>query len=620
MSEPGTTETSSQNTTVELILRGDPPVLERIKFTEPGRPPADTGRLQRRKLPKAVAIILTMLRAHSGLALFRVHSSKKKGCFVRTILNAMNDAQSKSPIHGLANGRFLRLFLKPTGSQPDYLDVDLAGLQPENITVKLDGRDVAGGEQLKALSQKNTTKTNWELADYRFEINWAAAASLTAKPAQSTTPPEEKIPDTMQPAALGEAVEESLLRTPSTPGPQQPTGDAPAASQPHTHPTIDNRLLSDYLTGVGFAQWLGSEDEWIKTIRVGKEWLKSNPEDLYSRAMLAWAILCRGTPEEMLGVLKETVEWLQWPISNPHSPSSKEVEKVTADLRREVEKQIARLAAKTVKDAYFVRRHLEDTLVRTAFLRYLISLGRTDSTWLAREARPFIAEFDGAVLIEDMVALGQLQPGDAWVKGALNCTLKPLETGREDWLARVCWLWLTGRQASDELRPTGRRTLDEQMHEALEQICAWLEARPNRPLVRWTSVWLAGLCREHDSMVPRVIDETAKWLDTTHAKNDPWLRHGFLWLVGDRGREDQVARAIEQTETWLNEHHEDDFIRIAYLLFVIRRNERKGAFERRVKVIAETRKWLGKHRRDDYGLTGLALRLCESGPNPAQMF
>lgn len=198
MAEPGTSETANQKTTVELTLRGNPPVLDGIKFAEAGRTPADSGKLQNRNLPKAVAIILTKFRAESRLALFRVHSSKKKGCFVRTILNAKNDAQSKSPIHSLANGRFLQLFLKPTGSQPDYLDVDLAGLQPENITVKLDGNDVADGEQLKGLVQKIATTASWELADYRFEINLAAATSPTAKPAQPITPPEEKIPDPIQ--------------------------------------------------------------------------------------------------------------------------------------------------------------------------------------------------------------------------------------------------------------------------------------------------------------------------------------------------------------------------------------------------------------------------------------
>lgn len=187
MAEPGTTESSSQNTTVELILRGNPPVLERIKFTEQGRSLADTGQLQWRKLPKAVAIILTMLRAHSGLALFRVHSSKKEGCFVRTVLNAKNDSQTKSPIHGLASGRFLQLFLKPTGGKPNYLDIDLSRLPPEGITIRLDGNEVLDGD-LKNLAQKIAVTASWELADYRFEVGAASEGSAAAsKPTTSNS-------------------------------------------------------------------------------------------------------------------------------------------------------------------------------------------------------------------------------------------------------------------------------------------------------------------------------------------------------------------------------------------------------------------------------------------------
>lgn len=74
VAETVTTETSKQKTTVELTLRGEPPVLDRIKFAEANRQPSESGKLQDRKLPKAVGIILTMFRVQQSLALFRVHS------------------------------------------------------------------------------------------------------------------------------------------------------------------------------------------------------------------------------------------------------------------------------------------------------------------------------------------------------------------------------------------------------------------------------------------------------------------------------------------------------------------------------------------------------------------
>jgi hypothetical protein len=61
-----------------------------------------------------------------------------------------------------------------------------------------------------------------------------------------------------------------------------------------------------------------------------------------------------------------------------------------------------------------------------------------------------------------------------------------------------------------------------------------------------------------------------------------------------------------QTGRWLKAHPEDDFIRVAFLLFLIRRRGTRG--ERR-RFLVKTREWL---RQDAYGLTELALRLFES--------
>lgn len=179
MIEVGTAATSNPKRSIELIMRGVPPVLDRIIFVEPGRDPIESDKFQRRKLPAAVAIILTKFRAQSGVALFRVHSSKKKGCFVRTILNAKNDSNSKSALHNLANGRFLALFLKPTGCKPDYLDVDVSLLHPENVIVHLDGTPVVEKGQLEAIAQNVASKAKLDLKQYRFEVN---SGSPTVEP------------------------------------------------------------------------------------------------------------------------------------------------------------------------------------------------------------------------------------------------------------------------------------------------------------------------------------------------------------------------------------------------------------------------------------------------------
>jgi hypothetical protein len=171
---------NNQQLRVELRLRGEPPVLDRIRLGVAGHPSADTGRLQNRKLPKAVALIMAMFRAQPRLALFRVRMSEKGDCFVHTVLNAKNDTVHKSAIGALAatglagneSNRFLQLFLGPTGGKGarDYLEVDVARLQPEQVTIKWDGLEVSDPAQLKTIARKIAAQQHWELADYHFDI------------------------------------------------------------------------------------------------------------------------------------------------------------------------------------------------------------------------------------------------------------------------------------------------------------------------------------------------------------------------------------------------------------------------------------------------------------------
>jgi hypothetical protein len=130
---------------LKLVFRGEElPRLHSIYFisgsyTCTAEPPQD------RDLAKAVAIALLLFRTYSAyqeITLFRIRAAKPAG-LINTILNAKKQSQSKNPICGLANGAFLRLFLKPCSPTSRYMDIDLARLKPAAVEVILDGRTVS---------------------------------------------------------------------------------------------------------------------------------------------------------------------------------------------------------------------------------------------------------------------------------------------------------------------------------------------------------------------------------------------------------------------------------------------------------------------------------------------
>ena len=127
---------------LELHLRGNPPALETIKYSNSANRSDVASGLQQRSLNKAVATALTLFAAHSScqrLILFRIHSQDTKPSFVRAILSAKHEARGRSQIRDLAHGLFFQLFLKPTGAG-HYLDIDLTRLQPDSVKIILDGR------------------------------------------------------------------------------------------------------------------------------------------------------------------------------------------------------------------------------------------------------------------------------------------------------------------------------------------------------------------------------------------------------------------------------------------------------------------------------------------------
>jgi hypothetical protein len=114
--------------------------------------------------------------------LFRIQATKPTS-FIDTILNAKKQSQSKSPICALANGAFLRLFLKPSPATSRYLDVDLARLKSAAIEIVLDGRIVSDPRLVKQMGALIASRKGWDLNDYSIE---ALSQGKDAAPSSST--------------------------------------------------------------------------------------------------------------------------------------------------------------------------------------------------------------------------------------------------------------------------------------------------------------------------------------------------------------------------------------------------------------------------------------------------
>ena len=86
MSEPTTNMEVVPQVSLELHLRGNPPALETIKYSNSANRSDVASGLQQRSLNKGVATALTLFAAHSSchrLILFRIHHQETKPSFVR---------------------------------------------------------------------------------------------------------------------------------------------------------------------------------------------------------------------------------------------------------------------------------------------------------------------------------------------------------------------------------------------------------------------------------------------------------------------------------------------------------------------------------------------------------
>ena len=156
---------------LKLVFRGEElPRLHSIYFIS-GADTSIAEAPQDRDLAKAVAIALLLFRTYSAyreLTLFRIRAAKPGG-LIDTILNAKKQSQSKNPICGLANGAFLRLFLKPCSPTSRYMDIDLARLKPAAVEVILDGRTVTDPKIIKQMITLISARKSWDLNDYSIE-------------------------------------------------------------------------------------------------------------------------------------------------------------------------------------------------------------------------------------------------------------------------------------------------------------------------------------------------------------------------------------------------------------------------------------------------------------------
>jgi tetratricopeptide (TPR) repeat protein len=157
---------------LKLSFRGqEQPLLQSIDFhSGTSKDTADAP--QDRDLTKAVAIALLLFHAHNTwpeMTLFRIWAALP-GNLIDTILNAKKQSQSKSPICALANGAFLRLFLKPRPATSRYVDIDVTRLKPTAVEVVLDGRTVSDPKVIKQMIALIAARKAWNLYNYSIEV------------------------------------------------------------------------------------------------------------------------------------------------------------------------------------------------------------------------------------------------------------------------------------------------------------------------------------------------------------------------------------------------------------------------------------------------------------------
>lgn len=352
----------------------------------------------------------------------------------------------------------------------------------------------------------------------------------------------------------------------------------------------ERQLFSDYLTGLAFAEWRGTPEQWDYALHSATERLQQKPGDLYLRAMILWSVLLKGKPGEVLAAVQEIAKFLatdsRW--------------RDNANFESAWRKKLDEMKRGRVEAPRYVQRHLEDTVARALLLRWLKREG--SSSHLAQRIKGIASGAGIPFEVKSIFASEKVQTERDWLGGAIEEVQAWISREQDYGLAQLFLLYLIGRWDARE------RTSD-----VLEQACRWIEQHPqaNDSLVRWGTLWIAGILG--DQHVEQVFGQTGPWLNTAASEDDRLVRTTHLWLAGCRGDKDHVHSAIGDTRKWLNRpaHREDDCVRAAYLLWLIRRAQRRGMVtpKQLAGAIHEMRDW--PKNRDDQ-LVQLAWTLAES--------
>jgi hypothetical protein len=201
-------DTEVRQVSLKLKLRGDPPLLDSIYFSCP----PDTDKvtdLQNRDLPCAVATALLLFRTHTLLTLFRIRTTKPTGTLVHKILNAKSQMRGTSCIRDLANGAFLRLFLKSRTATSSYFDIDVNRLRPGAIQVTHDGSIVDDPQVLRQMANDIATQAGWNINDYSLEI------APRERPSSEAAASEQQNPSAADAAATQRTASPTVLDNPA---------------------------------------------------------------------------------------------------------------------------------------------------------------------------------------------------------------------------------------------------------------------------------------------------------------------------------------------------------------------------------------------------------------------
>jgi hypothetical protein len=175
------TDAEDRHASLLLKFRGLPVLLHSIHFTCPPYTDKVTD-LQNRELPSAVAIALLIFHPRRDEKLFRIRTHKPAETLVHTILNAKNQSRGRSCIRDLADGAFLKLFLKPPTAEGSYIEIDLRRLRPTSIEINHDGRVIHDAQVLRQMTATIAGQAGWDINDYSLETGSEESCAQTRRP------------------------------------------------------------------------------------------------------------------------------------------------------------------------------------------------------------------------------------------------------------------------------------------------------------------------------------------------------------------------------------------------------------------------------------------------------